>query len=257
MRMVTRVIFGALLCVLIHGSVLNRALAETFVPVDFSSQANFTWAGVDSVPGEPSGIRLPGAPTGSVTLGGIPFNIKSNASGYQAWHGDVAANGGTGLYSITMPVDVNAATDVYTLINTWQGQNGTNTYAWLIITGSAGATYTDYLVGGSDIRDYNNAGWDNSINGTTTVNVFNCPVDNWGLAGRLDMQHVTLPAAFANQTLTTIQLVDDGGPNFQRVVLDGVTVASVPEPSTLLLLVVGAVGLLGYAWRRRKLAMRA
>ena len=45
------------------------------------------------------------------------------------------------------------------------------------------------------------------------------------------MQDISLPAAFATQTLTSIQLVDNGGPSFQRTILDGVTVESVPEPS--------------------------
>ncbi|MFZ1006149.1 MAG: hypothetical protein WAN65_04900, partial [Candidatus Sulfotelmatobacter sp.] len=78
----------------------------TFDTVDFSNQANFTWAAIDSVPGEPSAVRLPGAPTGHTTLGGIPFNITSNTNGKQAWHGDIAANGGNGQESITMNVNI-------------------------------------------------------------------------------------------------------------------------------------------------------
>jgi hypothetical protein len=149
-----------------------------------------------------------------------------------------------------MPVGDYGATDVYMLINTIGGQPGPNSYAWLIFTGSRGATYTDYLAGNTDIRDYNLA-WDNSINGTTTVNVFNCPSDNDNGPGVLDMQHIVLPGAFATQTLSTIQVVDNGNSYFQRVVVDGVTVESVPEPSTFVLLSVATISLLGYAWRKR------
>ena len=84
--------------------------------------------------------------------------------------------------------------------------------------------------------------------------MFNCAEDSAGLPGRLDMQHIVLPAEFATQTLSTIQLVDNGGYMFQRTVLDGVTVESVPEPSAFVLLGVGAIGLMGSAWRRRKRA---
>jgi len=225
-----------------------------FINVDFSDQANFTWSGVSNVPGEGSAVRLPGAPTGVVTLGGIPFNITSNSSGNQAWHGDIAAAGGSGTMSMTMNTGTYGATTVYTLINSWKGQPGPASYAQLVFTGTGGASYTYNLVGNVDIRDYNNDGWTDTINGTTTTNAFNDSTDNWGMAGRLDMQQIALPSSFADQTLTSIELIDNGGPNTQRVVLDGVTVqtASVPEPSSFILLGIVAAGAIGYAWRRRQ-----
>ena len=36
--------------------------------------------------------------------------------------------------------------------------------------------------------------------------------------------------------------------------VDFIFVAAVPEPSTFALLVVGGAGILGYAWRRRRIA---
>ena len=196
----------------------------TFYFVSLTNQANFTWAAPDTVPGEATATRLPGAPVGLVTLGGIPFNIASNAAGKQAWHADIAVNGGTGPVSITNSVNVYGVTNVFSLINTWCGQPGPNSYAWFVFTGSAGTIYTNYLVGGVDICDYNLGPWENNINSSTTINVFSCLSDNWGNPGRLDMQQITLPPAFATQTLVSIALVDNGGPNFQRVVLDGLTV---------------------------------
>jgi hypothetical protein len=46
------------------------------------------------------------------------------------------------------------------------------------------------------------------------------------------MQQIALPASFASQTLTTIQLVDTGNTGVQRTVLDGVTVVSI-TPATI------------------------
>lgn len=240
----------------IHVSPDSLLLAASYQTVDFSSQANFTWAAPDAPPGEPVATRLPGAPTGAVTLAGIPFNITSNTSDKQAWHAHVAANGGSDQVTLSMTTNAFGVTDVYTLINTWRGSAGT--WASLVFTGSSGETYTKYLNTGTDIRDYNNDGWVNDINGTTTVNVFTVIPDNWGVEGRLDMQRIALPVSFASQTLTTIQLVDYGSPNFQRTVLDGVTLeigdSNVPEPTTLAIwgTLGGFVGLIGT--RRRKTA---
>jgi hypothetical protein len=200
-----------------------------FYYVNFSDHANFTWAAPDSVPGEPVATRLPGAPVGLVTLGGIPFNIGSNSQGKQAWHADIAANGGPGQVVLTNAVNAFGVTKAYSLINTWEGQPGPTAYAWFVFTGSAGAVYTNYLVGGTDIRDYNNGSWQNALT-TSTINVFNCLKDNWGNPGRLDMQQITLPPAFATQTLTSVQLVDNGGPTVQRVVLDGLSLQSGTPP---------------------------
>jgi hypothetical protein len=238
----------ALLAIVVRTAPL---LGQEYDQVDFSSQANWTWAGIENL-GFPNGVFLPGAPTGVTTLGGIPFDIRSNNASDQAWNADIA-NTGSGQVSITMNVNVYGVTNVYTLINTFAGQPGPNSYASLIFTGAGGASYTKSLIGNIDIRDYNHGGgWTDFINGTTTTNVFR-DTDIYDNPGVLDMQNIALPSAFASQTLTTIELVDNGGLGIQRVILDGVTVASSPTPetSTLALLGVGAAGLLVYGWRRR------
>ena len=215
-------------------STVGSALAQAFYPIDFSSQANYSW--VRKAYYATTGPALPGAPTGAVTLGGIPFNITSDSAGDQAWNAAIAAgatsggDGGRQAETLTMGMSLYGVTNVYTLINTWDGQSGPDPYAWLTFIGTGGASYTKLLVGNVDIRDYNNDGDTNSINGTTTTNVFNVYPDNIGSQGRLDMQSIALPSAFATQQLTSIQLIDYGGPNFQRSVLDGVTISSVPEP---------------------------
>jgi hypothetical protein len=224
----------------------DALLGQDYNQVDFSSQANWTWAGYDSIPGL-SGVFLPGAPTGVTTLGGIPFDIKSNDAGYQAWNSYLATNEGSGQVSITMNVDIYSATNVYTLINSFWGAPGPSSYASLILTDANGDTYTKSFIGDVDTRDYNGI---NPINGTTTTNVFS-GTDINGITGVLDMQNIALPSAFANQTLRSIELVDNGAPGVERAILDGVTVETTPEPGTFVLLAAATIGLAGYGWRRR------
>jgi hypothetical protein len=197
-----------------------------YSPVDFSSQANFSWVAPQTDPNGAMAAYFPGGPLGSVTLGGIPFNILSNAAGFQAWNGWVASGGGSGTVSMTIPVNDYGATDVYTLINTYWGASGS--YTALVFTGSGGATYTDNLVANSDIRNWCCGG---SINGTSTINVYtvaSSPIN--GAQGFLDMQHIVLPTVFATQTLTSIQVIDSGAPGLQRTILDGVTIATSGPP---------------------------
>lgn len=196
-----------------------------YSPVNFSPQANFTWVGPETDPDGAKGTYFPHGPKGSVTLGGIPFNIRSNAAGFQAWNGYEASRGGAGTVRITIPVNIYGATGVYTLINTFWGTSGK--YTALVFTGSAGAKYTDHLAGDSDIRNWCCGG---SINGTSTINVYSeaqSPIN--GAQGFLDMQHIVLPPVFATQTLTSIKVVDSGNTGLQRTVLDGVTVRHQPQ----------------------------
>jgi VCBS repeat-containing protein len=51
--------------------------------------------------------------------------------------------------------------------------------------------------------------------------------------GVLDMQQIVLPAAFATQTLVSIQLIDDGATDVQRTILDGVTVEGPGTPNVV------------------------
>ena len=228
-------VFGFLLCLMIQLYFSAEAPAQTFTTVNVSRQANFSWFGTpDTDAGDGGGIPLPGAPHGSVTLGGIPFNIASNGDQEQAWNADAAAGNGSAQVGITMPVGLYGVTKVYTLINTGWGAPGPTSYASLIFTGSAGATYTYALVGGSDIRNWllGGAGSTYTINGTSTVNVYSgATPDYTGYTGVLDMQKLILPSTFSTQTLTSVELLDNGARYFQRTVLDGVTVQSPSEPS--------------------------
>ncbi|MBN2133831.1 MAG: PEP-CTERM sorting domain-containing protein [Sedimentisphaerales bacterium] len=217
---------------------VSRGSGGQFAQVGICDEANYSWTQVDMLD----------APTGVTTLGGVPFDISSNGLGYEAWAAGYVPGVGDGQLTLSIDVGVYGVTDVYTLINTHAGASGPDSYASLVFTGSGGATYTKHLVGNEDIRDYYPNIYTNLINGTTTTQVF------WSAYNdeRLDMQHIVLPFEFATQTLTTIVLVDDGRPYFQRTVLDGVTVQYVPEPSILALIGIGAFGMLAFVWQRRR-----
>jgi hypothetical protein len=71
------------------------------------------------------------------------------------------------------------------------------------------------------LRDYNNDGGDNAINNTSTIQAW----DN-GLGQRLDRQEYILPAAFANQVLTSVTITDMGNEVLSRAVLAALTVST-------------------------------
>ena len=61
-----------------------------------------------------------------------------------------------------------------------------------------------------------------------------------------------LPPSFLGETLTEFRLTSTGGVLISDASIQGLTVlSSVPEPTSLSLLAIGAFGLAGLAWRRR------
>jgi hypothetical protein len=102
-------------------------------------------------------------------------------------------------------------------------------YTYLDFIGSDGATHHVDLVGNSDIRDHRNTVWTNSINGTTTIEVFNN-----GASGsnefRLDKQQIVLPVDFHDEVLEFVLITDDGIDQRHRAFLAGLTVLAGPEP---------------------------
>ena len=171
---------------------------------------------------------LPEFSGSSVNFDGVPFNIP--ATGNNVWHSADPWTAGPNPRTLTIPVNLFGAQRVYTLINSWWGETAPGTYASITFVGSAGATYVFDLDGDSDVRDYLHGNHANAINGTTTTNVFSAG------AKRIDMQSITLPEAFHTQTLTSIQVTDNGihwvgadDPLQQRIYLAGLTIESVPS----------------------------
>ena len=178
------------------------------------------------------GIDLPDEYTGSLVLGGVPFEIPQD--GLNGWNSFNSA--GPNPRSIDLAVGVPNVTAVYTLINTYWGSLGPTSYAKIEFFGSAGAYFERELIGGVDVRNYNHeppatATWAQTINESTTKEVL--AYNSFGLGQRLDMQTFTLPTSFQGQALESIRLTDTGGDtNFQRLILSGVSVAAVTPATT-------------------------
>jgi hypothetical protein len=137
------------------------------------------------------------------------------------WNAGAAADFGSGTVSVTIPVGVSGVTSVFTVLNTMWGQPGPKAYVFVTFTGSNGAIVTQPLIGGVNVRDHNNHGYDNTINNTSTVQVWRN-----GEGQRLDRQEYILPAEFASQVLTSVILTDTGDENFSRAVFSGLTIST-------------------------------
>lgn len=207
-------------------------LAIDYHPVDISGQANSTFNNGSTLNGHTY-------PTGSQNYGGVPFEIPG--AGNNVWYSSDGFHGGPNPHSIDVPVGLLGVTDVWSLINTYWGEQVAGTFASVEFFGSDTGYAKFDLDGNTDIRDYNNnPAYAGTINGTSSVEVFNN-----GFGQRLDRQHYALPADFADELLATIRFTDNGADGFSRIFVGGVTVAtpsSVPDAggSLLLLSLAGA-----------------
>ena len=137
----------------------------------------------------------------------------------------------------------------YVLVNSAFGYYG-SLVGSLVFRDSAGDTYTDNLVEGTNVRDHF---W-NTFNNVAT----DARYTFWFPTGtpptqydsvRLDEYAVALPSSFYSYTLTSITLNGiDAGPQGQPF-LAAATIASVPEPSIWAMMLAGFAGL-GFAGHR-------
>ena len=161
-------------------------------------------------------------PTGIQQYNGVPFNIPAGEK-------NALIKFGGGLQTATIMLNVEGATTVHTLMATVWGQPGPTSFASLKFMGSEGAEFTLDLLGNRELRDFNPppTNFTDRINNTTTINAWTGPVYDGTHHHILDHQMISLPAAFATQTLTSVTLTDRGGDIFQRVILAALTVEGV------------------------------
>jgi hypothetical protein len=189
---------------------VTHSQALDFHSIDFSALAN----GELATSGLLNGNTYP---TGNQNLGGVPFQIPSGANNY--WNASVAGGGNPRLLEV--PVSLFGVTQVHTLINTSWGTTDSGV-ASVEFLGSDGAFFAVDLIGGDDIRDYNqNPAFPSTINGITTVEVFSN-----GVGQRLDKQVFDLPADFLDETLELIRFSDNGADGYSRIFVAGITAAT-------------------------------
>jgi hypothetical protein len=216
-------------------------------------------------------------PTGNFTANNTlatPFQIPATSTSSCGIGGVCNFYDGFGFSgdgsSITMNVSIPNVTNIYTLMNAYDPAGG-QTLATIEFVGSLGATETFDLVGGSDIRDFYQGIFTNTLTNTVpgvdAETAFSCnqPDNCYGAGGSgnvsdgangnyvIDEQDFSLDPVFATQTLTQIVLTDTY--NGSDPILLGVTAGAaspstpVPEPPSILLL--GAGLCLAYLGRRR------
>jgi hypothetical protein len=191
----------------------GAATAAVFHVVDLSAVYNGSAGGLTG------GL---GYPLGTQDLGGVPFQLSDTHDSY-FWGAGI--QGGPNPITLEIGVGVFGVRTGYTLIGTAWGSARGGLLAVEFI-GSDGAFASFDLVGDEDVRDYNQNRFTNSINGTSTVNVFNT-----GTGQRLDRQRFDLPSDFWDETLETVRIVDTGADGLSRALLFGATV-EVPAPGT-------------------------
>ncbi len=164
-----------------------------------------------------SGTLYPAGGT-SIEVGGVSFTMADYPGGGT---GVLQAGNGTPTTpsSIDIPVSIDNASTVYTLINSGNGEFGYDDGA-VEFFGTNGAYAKFDLVQGTNIRDHYNGFFNNVIApGTPSISFGNGTV-------RLDMQTFVLPPSFAGATLTDIRLDGYGTGSQGEPFLAGVSVAT-------------------------------
>lgn len=202
-------------------------------------------------------------PSGAFTANNsfnTPFQITSDTNGnnFDAFgSGNALTINNIGLFGVS---------DVYTLINAYGPNNGSQ-IASVEFLGSGGADQTFSLFAGTQVRDFYQGGYANSINGTTTQNAYS--VVGPGAAGTgdvntgaygtyvVDEQDFHLDPSFTTQTLNSIKITAMNG---SPIVLGVTAAAPVPEASTtasLALLLALSLGGMILNARKKMVAKRA
>jgi len=163
----------------------------------------------------------------SITVDGIPFVLASIGS-----NNDTGIIQTSGSYDTNViPIDLFGVTSADVLTNSAYGVCGIGV-GEIDFVGSSG-TYVYSLTEGDNIRDHFQGGFCDNAPGVTAT-------ANFG-PDRLDLNEITLPAAFAGETLESIDFIGYGQgelglPFLAGLTLDPDPMPAVPEPSSLMFL---------------------
>jgi len=192
---------------------------------------------------------------------GVPF--ETSAYGKDGYMGSafLAGQSSPGTSS-TLAINLNALdlsgqASFYALLSNYYGTPGANEYS-VTINFTNGQSETYNSIGGVDTRDYNeNPATSNTIANTTTEWWTNEAMNGPSGYQRLDVREFTINPEYQDNTISsfTITQLDWADPAF----LSGLTFStdpaslsqSVPEPASLALFALGAMGV-GVARRRRR-----
>ena len=211
-RMIT-ICMLAIMGSLVSGSVPQAHGALHYLPIPFEYNSD-------------NSVRDVNYPSGSpVVLGGIPFNIPSSPN-TNNWDSII---GGSGLKTLTIPVNRAHVREVHTLFNCSYGTAGqqltTVEFYW-----SGGTVDHKVLTAGVDIRDWWNGGSVNTISPPTVQVYSGTGASSPYLPTRVDKQIFTFSQpSYAGKTLEKIVVTDNGETDVYRAFLYGLTVGIAPD----------------------------
>lgn len=249
----------AVMTIAVYGFGGQLAVADTVTNINLTNYFNGNWSSEINGSAIEAGAESVTGTTGS----GLSFSDPTGSY--------VAIAGYDPPLSITgLSIALNSHAVVNSLLNNFFGDSTGSVEGTLVFTNSLNQTATFSVEAGNTIRDYNNDGFQNGLNGTnsnpadgvvTALDWWNtgdaATTGNGEPTTRLDAQTFALPASWDGTDLTSVTLTDPLG-NVGQDVLTAIQVddltAAVPEPSSLSLMLLGA-GLSGlgfFAKRRRR-----
>lgn len=225
--------------------------AQTYTEVNLNSYENATIV---------DGDYANGATQFTAGAGNIPFVMAGTAT-------QEGANFNFGVSGATNPLTIAVGeagiTDVYTEINSAFGASGINIGS-VEFVGASGNTYTQSLIEGTNVRDFNNYNYENSASNLYASTYWSGGSQTTASSAphRLDVQQWILPTSFASDTLQSIIITRSAesianGSGFNPGLGEGIplvfgitTEQPAPEPKTIVI-ALGAV-LVPLFMRRRK-----